>query len=123
MSLLDGKDNELAEKAWELIQMLATNLKLYRQVLKLDIAKEAGSESVDWTRFFDKSSSYRLLYSLQIVQAVLEDGEAETERVILLNADAFPARRVASQARKAHEASNNDSIPATDEANEPTAAA
>lgn len=127
MSLLDGEDKELAGKAWELIQMLATNLKLYRQVLKLDIAKEAGSESVNWTMFFDKSSSYRLLYSLQIVQAVLEDGEAEAERVILLNADAFPAKKVASQARekerKAREASANDSTPVIDEASEPTAAA
>lgn len=123
MSLLDGKDKELAEQAWELIQMLATNLQLYRQVLQLEIAKEAGSESVDWTKFFDKSSSYRLLYSLQIVQAVLEDGEAETERVILLNADAFPAKRVAIQARKARESSIKDSTPVIDEASEPAAAA
>lgn len=39
MSLLDGDDEEVAEKAWDFIQMLATNQTLYREVLKLDIAK------------------------------------------------------------------------------------
>ena len=52
--------------------MLATNPTLYRQVLKLDIAKTGDSGKVEWAKFFDKSSWYRLLYTLQIVQAVLE---------------------------------------------------
>jgi hypothetical protein len=67
MSLLDDGTTEVAEEAWELLQMLATNPTLYREVLKLDTARAADSQSIDWTRFFDKSSSYRLLYTLQIV--------------------------------------------------------
>jgi len=92
MSLLDGEDKSLSEAAWGLIQMLATNVSLYRRVLKLDIAKEGDSTVVDWTKFFDRSSSYKLLYTLQIVQAVLEDGETDTKRVNALNAATFPTR-------------------------------
>ena len=95
MSLLDGEDKGVAEEAWELVQMLATNISFYRQVLKLDIAKETDSASVDWTKFFDRSSSYKLLYTLQIVQSVLEDGETDTARAIVLNKEAFPTNRIA----------------------------
>jgi len=102
MSLLDGEDKKVAEEAWELVQMLATNLCFYTRVLKLDIAKEGESASVDWTKFFDRSSSYKLLYTLQIVQAVLEDGETDTRRACVMNADAFPSSKaVAARARRA----------------------
>lgn len=74
--------------------MLATNLTFYRRVLRLDIAKLAGSTAVDWSAFFGRSSAYKLLYTLQIVQAVLEDGEDDTGSVVLLNAEAFPAYKV-----------------------------
>jgi hypothetical protein len=47
--------------------MLGTNSTFYRRVLRLDIAKDDGSASVDWTKFFDRGSTYRLLYTLQIV--------------------------------------------------------
>jgi len=70
--------------------MLATNANLYRRVLQLDIAKEAATAKVDWTRFFDRSSSYRLLYTIQIVQAVLEEGEGSPRRVSIINAAEFP---------------------------------
>jgi len=75
--------------------MLATNSTFYRKVLRLDIAKDDGSTSVDWTKFFDRGSTYRLLYTLQIVQAVLEDGETDSKRCIVLNGDDFPTFRVA----------------------------
>ena len=97
MSLLDGQDQKVAEEAWELVQMLATNIGFYRQVLKLDIAKKGDSASVDWTKFFDRSSSYKLLYTLQIVQSVLEDGETDTARAIVLNKEAFPTSRIAER--------------------------
>lgn len=48
MSLLDQKSEEVTTEAWELIQMLATNQAFYRQVLKLDIAKEGAAGSVNW---------------------------------------------------------------------------
>ena len=97
MSLLDGEDQKVAEEAWDLVQMLATNSNFYRQVLKLDIAKEGESASVDWKKFFDRSSSYKLLYTLQIAQAVLEDGETDTSRCNVLNCDDFPTFKVSGR--------------------------
>lgn len=32
---------------------------------------------LDWAKFFDSQSVYRLLYTLQIVEAVMEEGEGE----------------------------------------------
>ena len=121
MSLLDDGATEVAKEAWELLQMLATNPTLYREVLKLDTAKAADSQSVDWTRFFDKSSSYRLLYTLQIVQAVLEDGEQDTKRVILLNSDAFPASKEAQMASRVDDSSTKASSSTVNEVSEPGA--
>lgn len=43
LRLLEVGDKDLAVGAWELIQMLATNLSFYRRVLQLDIAKESDS--------------------------------------------------------------------------------
>ena len=59
----------------------------------MDIAKTGDSGKVDWTKFFDKSSWYRLLYTLQIVQAVLEGNQLDDKRVILLSSDAFPLKK------------------------------
>lgn len=93
MQLLDGKDRQVAEEAWELVQMLSTNQDFYQRILKLEVAKSDGGDSVDWAKFFDRSSSYRLLYTLQIVQAMLGEGSGGSERVRVLNADSFPSSR------------------------------
>lgn len=94
--------------------MLATNISLYRRVLKLDIAKEEDSTVVDWTKFFDRNSSYKLLYTLQIVQAVLEDGETDTKRVIVLNTATFPTRAVI-EAQKTRKAGDKEATRGDDE--------
>lgn len=93
MKLLEVGDEALAVASWELIQTLATNATLYRRVLTLDIAKGTDSASVDWAKFFDRSSAYRLLYTIQIVQAVLEDGEGSPKQVSILNGADFPGGR------------------------------
>lgn len=90
IGLLEVGDEALAVAAWELIQMLATNTTLYRRVLTLDIARSPGSLAVDWSKFFDRSSAYRLIYTIQIVQAVLEDGEGGPAQVSIINAGDFP---------------------------------
>ena len=96
MSLLAADDKTVQEETWELVQMLATNIDFYRKVLKLDIARGGDSDDVDWTKFFDRSHSYRLIYTLQIVQAVLEDDETlANSRASVLNAAAFPSSKAA----------------------------
>jgi hypothetical protein len=62
--------------------MLATNPEIYTRVLQLKSALDTSTGKVDWEKFFDSHSVYRLLYTLQIVEAVMEEGEGEgLERV------------------------------------------
>ena len=42
--------------------------------------------TVDWAKFFDSNSVYKLLYTLQIVEAVMEEGEGEgLERIDVID--------------------------------------
>jgi hypothetical protein len=40
-------------------------------------AKDSASGAINWDKFFNSTSVYRLLYTLQIVEAVMEEGEGE----------------------------------------------
>lgn len=73
MSLLDNSADEVATEVWQLIQMLQTNHNFYKSVLTLDLAKD--DQKVNWAKFFDRSHPYQLLYTLQIVQAVINEGD------------------------------------------------
>lgn len=57
--------------------MLATNQELYKRVLQLQTALNPATGKIDWAKFFDSNSVYKLLYTLQIVEAVMEEGEGE----------------------------------------------
>jgi len=76
MALLD-KDGAVSEASWDLIQMIATNPEIYTQVLEFKNTLDENSGKIDWGKFFDSHSIYRLLYTLQIVEAVMEEGEGE----------------------------------------------
>lgn len=46
--------------------------------------KETGT--IDWSQFFDTNSVYKLLYTLQIIEAVMEEGEGEgLERIQIID--------------------------------------
>ena len=54
--------------------MLQTNPLIYKRVLNLQgEPNEAGK--LDWGKFFDSKSIYKLLYTLQIFEAIMEEGE------------------------------------------------
>lgn len=57
--------------------MLATNQEVYKRVLQLQTALNPLTGKIDWAKFFDSNSVYKLLYTLQIVEAVMEEGEGE----------------------------------------------
>ena len=59
----------VSEEAWALVQMLATNEQIYKSVMNVDEA--------DWQRFFSTDNVYELMYRLQIVEAVIEEGNKE----------------------------------------------
>lgn len=83
MGLLD-KGGNISEASWNLIQMIATSPEIYTRVLRIQSARENGN--IDWKKFFDSHSVYKLLYTLQIVEAVMEEGEGEgLERVDVID--------------------------------------
>ena len=84
MSILDRQDTA-SQASWSLIQMLATNQVLYKRVLQLKTAADITTGVIDWSKFFDNNSMYKLLYTLQIIEAVMEEGEGEgLERIIVI---------------------------------------
>jgi hypothetical protein len=57
---------------------------MYRRVLTFQTSKNEKGQ-IDWAKFFDSNSVYLLLYTLQIVEAVMEEGEGEgLEKVALV---------------------------------------
>jgi hypothetical protein len=63
ISILDRPDSA-SQASWDLIQMLATNQELYKRVLQLKIAQDQATGKIDWSKFFDGQSVYKLLYTL-----------------------------------------------------------
>ena len=85
MSLLD-KGGVISAASWNLIQMLATSPEIYTRVLQVKSARDPETGNINWTQFFDSNSVYKLLYTLQIVEAVMEEGEGEgLERVDVID--------------------------------------
>lgn len=68
--------------------MLATNRIIYRRVLQLKTAINETTRKIDWSKFFDSQSVYKLLYTLQIIEAVMEEGEgSNSERIVIIQDD------------------------------------
>jgi hypothetical protein len=66
-------NNEVAHSAWTLIKTLTTNPRLYHRVLALD--RDPG---FNWDDIFDFSSIHKMLYVLQIVEALIEEASSES---------------------------------------------
>jgi len=57
MALLNRKD-ESSDEVWELIRMLATNQKIYDEVISIENAVSEKGD-INWKVFFDGNSVYR----------------------------------------------------------------
>lgn len=82
MALLDRKD-ESSYQVWELIRMLATNQKIYDEVISIENAVSAKGD-IDWKVFFDGNSVYRQIYNLEIIEAIMEDDQSNQPRVLFV---------------------------------------
>lgn len=77
-------DDEVTSQVWTLLQRLPTNPELYHALSTLDFARlqqpqpksQPQSQPVDWNATLDSSSEFKLLYALQIVEALMEPVEA-----------------------------------------------
>jgi len=70
-----GVHDEVARVVRELIQMLATNPILHNKVLALD--RSDSQKAFAWSDIFDASNVHKMLYSLEIVEAILVDDTDE----------------------------------------------
>lgn len=52
--------------------MLATNEKIYHEVLSMENVVSASGK-IDWKVFFDGDSVYRQIYNLEIIEAIMDD--------------------------------------------------
>ena len=68
-------EGEVANNAWSFLKTLCTNPPLYNKVLRLD-----KDPSFSWDSIFDKNNIYRMLYSLQILESLLEVQPLESVR-------------------------------------------
>ncbi len=80
IKLLERNDDSSIE-TWTFIQMLVTNPKIYRNVLELNHEKD---KKIDWNHFFDSNSVNKLLYTMQIIEAIMEEGESQGQSKISL---------------------------------------
>ena len=67
-SLVETMNSEVSNSAWSLIKTIATNASLYRKVVALD-----RDPDFNWDHIFDLSSINKMLYVLQIVEALIEE--------------------------------------------------
>ena len=81
MSLLNLQQ-DVSQRALELIRMLATNPILYNRVLSLKPQDEESKFS--WSTIFDENNVHKVLYSLEIVEAILtsEQDDSSTHQWI-----------------------------------------
>ena len=65
-----------------MIRMLATNPTLYQTVYQLD--SENSDTEFKWSKVFDSTNVHKMLYSLEIVEAILlkEEDESKTHEWI-----------------------------------------
>ena len=75
-SLLDFGGN-LAEEAWELINRLPTSQGFFAKITKLEGVKEGES---NWEQILDPNSSHKLLYSLYIIEYLMQSGGSDSNK-------------------------------------------
>ena len=69
-SLLDC-GGQVANEAWKLLNRLPTSPEIFENILMLKGVKDASDR--DWSSLLDSSSTYKLLYSLHVLEYLMED--------------------------------------------------
>jgi hypothetical protein len=61
-------NSDVSQASWSLIKNLSTNPILFKKVLVLD-----RDPAFQWSEIFDSQSLHKMLYVLQMVEALLEE--------------------------------------------------
>lgn len=77
-SLVETMNPDVANAAWSLIKTISTNPILYKKVLALD-----RDPNFNWVDIFDMNSINKMLYVLQIVEALIDEQSFIKEQAVL----------------------------------------
>ena len=75
-SILD-QQNESSAEAWNLLKRLTTNPAMLLRILNVDQQKDAKTGAVNWHHVISGDNVYKLLYTLEIVESFMEEGDEE----------------------------------------------
>ena len=78
-SLLDH-GGKLAVETWKLLNRLPTSPQTYVDIVQLTGVREAADKERDWKHVLDPSSSYKLLYALQLIEYLMENEHIEANK-------------------------------------------
>lgn len=73
------------QNCWELIRMLATNQNMYNKVLNIKLSDDKAKENEFWAKFFESGSVQKRSYQYEIVEALMEENQALTNRVFFVH--------------------------------------
>ena len=84
MGIAERGNSESGELAWNLIQKLSTNKKIYDNLLELTPNLElpyrrTKASPIQWGNLIPADSIFNLLYSLEIIDCFMEDVEDQSE--------------------------------------------
>ena len=77
-SILDRQD-ESSVDAWNLLKRITTNPAMLLRILNVDQQKDAETGAVNWHGVISSDNVYKLLYSLEIVESFMEEGDEEMQ--------------------------------------------
>jgi len=77
-SLLDTDNNTTSSEAMKLLNRLPASPELVKKILSLQGVK--GISNPDWNGILCTDNSFKLLYSLTIVEYLMEDQEADENK-------------------------------------------
>lgn len=75
-SLLDC-GGSVANEAWKLLNRLPTSPEIFTNILLLEGVRDVSGRN--WNNFLDANSTYKLLYSLHVLEYLMEDDESEKD--------------------------------------------
>ena len=90
LGLLDRPDSS-SKEAWDLIQKLVTNPSINSKILNLNVTKKDDGE-YDWESLFDTKSIFKLLYTFQIIESLIEEGSGAEQEICKVFKNKDPAK-------------------------------
>jgi hypothetical protein len=67
--LLNNSNSSYIDDAWELINLLPKSREIEESIFRAGNSEVTGTETIDWNKFLDYNSIFKMSYSLQIIKS------------------------------------------------------